>query len=51
MRSLIVSAVRESETRVDEVAATSVWREPSAAPTRGAGATRAAAGAKEELSA
>ena len=46
MRSLIVSAVRESETRVDEAAATPVWRETGAA-----GATRAVAGAKEELSA
>ena len=46
MRALIVSAVRESETRVDEVAATPVWRETGAT-----GTTRAVAGAKEELSA
>ena len=46
MRSLIVDAVRESETRVDEAAATPVWRETGAT-----GTTRAVAGAKEELSA
>jgi glycosyltransferase involved in cell wall biosynthesis len=47
MRALITSAVRDSETRVDEVAAP-LWREPATAP----GATaRATAGAQEELSA
>ena len=45
MRALLDGAVRESETRVDDVAAPSVWQE------RGAASTRAVAGAKEELSA
>ena len=46
MRELIVNAVRESETRVDEVATTPVWRETGAGTS-----SRAVAGAKEELSA
>ena len=45
MRALLDGAVRESETRVDDVAAPSVWQE------RGAASTRAVSGAKEELSA
>ncbi|CAA9326257.1 MAG: Putative glycosyltransferase [uncultured Gemmatimonadaceae bacterium] len=46
MRGLIRAAVQESETRVDAATgAARVWREPAA------GATRAAAGAQEELSA
>jgi glycosyltransferase involved in cell wall biosynthesis len=47
MRALITSAVRDSETRVEEVAAPT-WREPAATP---AATLRATAGAQEELSA